>query len=355
MMHVTSPAGVPSAERSVRTEPSPPPHLQLIEMGAAIWKARAIYAAAALGLADLLAPGPRSAKELAESTRTHEPSLYRLLRALAGCGVFREVEPHRFGLTELGSALKTGAPGAARATLLTIAGDWQWQAWQHFVHTLRTGEPGLRKAFDTELFPFLAANPQIGATFDEAMVGMYGGLGPTLLDAYDFSGIRKVIDIGGGTGRLIAALLESHHNLVGAVFEIPQAAAEARRFLSDASLDSRCEVIEGDFFDSIPTGYDAYILAHVLHDWDDVRATSILRNCRRSVPSGGRLLIVEALLPDNDAPHHSKMIDLLMMTVTGGAERSAANFSKLLAATDFEVARVLATPTHQSIIEAVPM
>jgi ubiquinone/menaquinone biosynthesis C-methylase UbiE len=294
-------------------------------------------------------------EELATFSGTHAPSLYRLLRALAGCGVFREVEPERFALTELGSALKTGAPGAARATLLTIAGDWQWQAWQHFLHTLRTGEPGLRKALGTELFPFLAANPQLGATFNEAMVGMYGGLGPTLVKAYDFSSIPKIIDIGGGTGRLMAAILESHQNVLGAVFELPQTAAEAQRFLSDASLASRCEVIEGDFFKSVPAEYDAYILAHVLHDWDDARAVSILRNCRRSVASGARLLIVEALLPDNDAPHHGKMMDLLMMTVTGGVERSAAEFSKLLASADFEVRRIVATSTHQSLIEAIPV
>src|SRR3954453_636309 len=135
----------------------------------------------------------------------------------------------------------------------------------------------------------------------------------------------------------------------------PASAVEAKRFLSAASLDSRCEVVEGDFFESVPAGYDAYILAHVLHDWDEARALSILRNCRWSVPSGGRLLIVKALLPDNDAPHHGKLIDLLMMTVTGGAERTAAEFSKLLAAADFEVTRILATSTHQSIIEAQPI
>jgi hypothetical protein len=139
------------------------------------------------------------------------------------------------------------------------------------------------------------------------------------------------------------------------VFELPQAAAEARTFLSNNSLASRCEVIEGNFFDSIPTGYDAYMLAHVLHDWEDARAVSILRNCRRSVPLSGRLLIVEALLPDNDAPHHGKMIDLLMLAVTGGAERTKSDFSKLLAAAEFAVARIIATPTHQSIIEAVPI
>ena len=355
MTHAMSPRTLPSAETSMQVEPALSPHLQLIESGAALWKARAIYAAAELGLADLLATGPRCVKELAQCSGTHEPSLYRLLRSLAGCGVFRELEHRRFELTELGSALKKGAPGAARATLLTIAGDWQWHAWQHLLHTLRTGETGLRKAFGTELFPFLAANPQHEAAFNEAMVGMYGDLGAMLAEAYDFSSIRKVIDIGGGTGRLIAAILKRHKNAFGAVFELPQAAVEAQRFFSAASLDSRCEVIEGDFFESIPAGYDAYILAHVLHDWDDGRVVSILRNCRRSIPSEGRLLIVEALLPDNDAPHHGKMMDLLMMTVAGGAERTATEFSKLLAAADFAVTRVLATATHQSIIEAQPV
>jgi predicted O-methyltransferase YrrM len=330
------------------------PHAQLIEMGIAIWKARAVYAAAALGLADLLAAGPRSAEALAIETETHAPSLYRLLRALAACGLFREVETRQFAITPLGAALQSGAPGAARSTILTLAGDWQWKAWEHFLGSLRTGESGLKSSSGKSLFDFLAACPEDGARFDDAMVGMHGALGPALLAAYNFSKFASVVDVGGGTGRLLETLLGSNAKQKGILFEQPATAALARQHLETAGLMQRYEVIEGDFFEGVPAGHQAYILSHVLHDWDDEQCISILRNCRRAIAPGGLLLIVEAVLPVGDAPHHGKMMDLLMLTVTGGKERTALEFGDLLGAANFALARVIPTSTHQSIVEAMP-
>jgi SAM-dependent methyltransferase len=344
----------PSADPAAPGAVPAAPHAQLIEMGIAIWKARAVYAAAALGLPDFLARGPRSAEELAAETKTHAPSLYRLLRALAACGLFREPRPRLFAITPLGAALQSGAPGAARSTILTLAGDWQWKAWDHFLHSLRTGEPGLKSSSGKSLFDFLAACPEDGARFDDAMVGMHGALGPALVAAYDFSKFASVVDVGGGTGRLLEALLGSDAKQKGVLFEQPATAAFARQHLQNTGLAERCEVIEGDFFESVPPGHEAYILSHVLHDWDDEQCVSILRNCLRAIAPGGRLLIVEAVLPPGDAPHHGKMMDLLMLTVTGGKERTAAEFADLLAAANFALARVIPTSTHQSIVEAVP-
>jgi hypothetical protein len=346
--------GVPSAEPAIRAQEGRPPHVQLIEMAVAIWRARAIYAAAELGLADLLADGPRSAEELAQATGMHAPSLYRLLRALAGCGVLTEIEARKFATTGLGQALRTGAPGAARSTVLTLAGDWQWQAWHHFLDSLRTGRPGLANAFGADLFSYLRENPEHGARFNEAMVGMYGAVGQAVVAAYDFSHFSSVADLGGGTGRLLATILQSNGRLRGALFELPETASEARCFFEAAGLAARCDVIDGDFFQSVPSGHDAYLLAHVLHDWTDEQALSILRNCRYAMAQDGKLLIVETVLPEGNAPHHAKLMDLLMLTVTGGVERTANEFARLLAAADFKLTRVIATSTHQSIIEAVP-
>jgi SAM-dependent methyltransferase len=279
----------------------------------------------------------------------------RLLRALAGCGVLREVQPRKFATTALGEALRTGAPGAARSTVLTLARDWQWQAWHHFIDSLRTGEPGLANAFGMDLFSYLGANPEDGARFDEAMVGMYGGLGQAVLAAHDFSRLDSVIDLGGGTGRLLAAILQSNEHLRGTLFELPETASEARRFFEASGLAARCDVIPGNFFKSVPSGYDAYLLAHVLHGWTDEQALPILRNCRQAIAPAGKLFFVETVLPEGDAPHHGKLMDLLMLTVTGGVERTAEEFAQLLAAANFRLTRIVPTSTHQSVIEAMPV
>jgi SAM-dependent methyltransferase len=345
---------LPSAE-SMMSAQERPPHVQMIEMAVAIWRARAIYAAAELGLADLLAEGPRTSDELAESTSMHAPSLYRLMRALAGLGVLTEVQPRTFAATALGEALRTGAPGAARAAVLTLAGDWQWQAWRHFLESLKTGKTGLAAAFNMDLFSYLRDNPEQGARFNEAMVGMYGAVGQAVVAAYDFSSFGSVADLGGGTGRLLGTILQSHERIRGALFELPETAAQARCFFDASGLAARCDVIAGDFFESVPRGYDAYLLAHVLHDWADEQSLAILRNCRQAIPPDGKLLIVEAVLLQGDAPHHGKLMDLLMLTVTGGVERTADEFTQLLAKADFRLTQVISTSTHQSVVEAVPV
>src|SRR5438552_2996263 len=233
-----------------------PPHLALIEMAAAIWKARAVYAAARLELADLIGDGRRTVEELAHATGTHVPSLRRLLRALASCGVLTEVEPARFALTPLGAALRTGAPGAARATVLTLGGDWQWQAWGRFLHSLQTGQPAMGEAFGCGVFDYLTANPQDGAHFNEAMVGMHGADGPAVVKAYDFSSLRAVVDLGGGTGMLLTTILQANPHLRGMVVELPETVPQARQLIECRGLSNRCDAVAGDFFKHVPPGHD---------------------------------------------------------------------------------------------------
>lgn len=345
---------VPNAQAPSVAHTSMPPHIQVIQMGVAIWQARAVYAAAELGLADLLANGMRSAEELARVTGMHAPSLYRLLRALASCGIVSEPVAGRFATTLLGDALRDGAPGAARATILTIAGSWQWRAWDNFLHALRTGESGVKAAFGKGLFEFLAEEPVHSARFNEAMVGMHGAVAPAVVAAYDFSRFDSIVDVGGGKGALLAAILLAHPRLQGVLFDLPETENGARNYLAEAGLAIRCKFSAGDFFNAVPRGHDAYVLAHILHDWTDEQSVAILRNCREAIPRHGRLLIIEAVLPDGDTPHHGKLMDLLMLTVTGGAERSADQFGSLLRASGFRLARIHPTTTHQSVVEAVP-
>jgi hypothetical protein len=353
-LHFQAAVDVPNAQLNGRSLPDMPPHLKLIQMGVAIWGARAVYAAAELGLADHLANGARSVDDLASATRTYGPSLFRLLRALASCGLVTETAPGSFANTPLGEALRDGAPGAARATLLTIAGSWQWKAWGNFMHALRTGESGVKAEYGKDLFEFLADEPEHSARFNEAMIGMHGAVAPAVVAAYDFSRFGSLIDVGGGKGALVAAILKAHPRLHGVLFDLPETGNDARDYLASAGLSSRCTFEGGDFFDRVPCGHDAYVLAHVLHDWSDEQSIAILRKCHAAVPAHGRLLIVEAVLPDGDTPHHGKLMDLLMLTVTGGVERNAQEFARLLTASGFRLIHIYSTSTHQSIIEAVP-
>jgi SAM-dependent methyltransferase len=344
--------GVPNAQ--TRAPTGIPPHVQLIQMGVAIWQARAVYAAAELGIADLLAEGPREIEEIARETGTHVQSLSRLMRALASCGIVEAIRPGLFATTTLGAALRDSAPGAARATILTIAGSWQWKAWDQFLHALRTGQSGVRAAFGKDLFEFLSGEPVHSARFNDAMVGMHGAVAPAVVAAYDFSRFHSIVDVGGGKGGLLIEILKMHPDMTAVLFELPETEKHARDHIVESGLGERCAFQAGDFFERLPPGHDAYVLAHVLHDWVDSDAIAILRKCREALPAGGRLLIVEAVLPDGNTPHHGKLMDLLMLTVTGGVERSQSEFGQILMKSGFRLARVYPTTTHQSIIEAFP-
>lgn len=347
-------ANMPNAENIAIVQEGQYHHIQLIQMVVAIWTARAVFAAAELGLADILGERALAVDELAQRTNTHPDALRRLLRALASRGILTETAPGCFALTTLGATLKSGAPGAARATLLTLGGDWQWQAWGEFLYSLRTGKPGLQKSSGLPLFDYLAKYPQDGARFNEAMVGMHGAVGSAVVCAYDFSAFNTIVDVGGGTGKLLTTILKSAPRARGLLYELPDVLPQARGLIEEAGLSARCDVAGGDFFQSVPAGHDAYILAHVLHDWTDEQALPLLRSCRKAISPNGRLLIVEAVLPPGDIPHHGKLMDLLMLTVTGGMERSEEEFRRLLSAADFRMKRVVKTTTHQSVVEAEP-
>ena len=329
-----------------------PPHAQVIQMAMSYTVSRAVFACAKLGVADLLAKGPRRSDELAANCGAHPGAMFRLLRAAASLGVFTEVSPRTFALTPTGEALKTGAPGAARSTVMAIAGDWAWRSWGEVEHSMRTGETGAEKALGMGVFDYLGKHPEEASLFNDAMIGVHGAEPAAVAKAYDFSGLKTLVDIGGGTGNLIAAILAATPGLKGLIYDLPHVAAAARDRLSGLKLSGRCDVAGGSFFESVPAG-DAYIMSHIIHDWDEARCLKILGNCRKANPRA-KVLIVEMVIPPGDAPHPGKMLDLMMLVAPGGMERSEEEYAALLAKAGYGMTRVVPTESAVSVVEGTP-
>ena len=331
-----------------------PPHAQVIRMATAYWLSRAVYAAARLGIADLLKDEPRAAEDLAAATGTSAPALRRVLRALASVGVFRTDEQGRFALTPLGAALQSDAPGAARSTVITMAGEWFWAAWGDVLHAVRTGETGLQQALGVSEYEYLAQHPEEAAHFNAAMIGMHGDEPAAIVEAYDFSGFQRVVDVGGGSGNLLGTILTANPHLRGVLLDRPQVVPDAERNLSAAGVADRCQVVGGDFLEAVPEGGDIYVVSHCIHNWDEPGCVRILANCRRAMPQAGRLLIIEAVVRPGDEPDPAKLLDLAMLLIPGGQERSQDEYRLLLEKAGFRLTRVVPTRTSASIIEAIP-
>lgn len=331
-----------------------PPHAQLIQMGTAAWVSAIVNIAAQLGLADRLAAGPKSADELAGAMGLHAPSLHRLMRSLAGLGILTEGDAQRFGLTALGEALETGAPGAARATLIAFSGPF-WHGWEETLHALQTGRTGFEKAFGMNFFEYLRQHPEAASYFSEAMVGFHGAEPPAVAAAYDFSQFKTIVDVGGATGNLIAAILSQHAGPRGILFDRPYVVADAPALLKSRGVEDRVAIVGGDFFATAPAGGDAYVLSHVIHDWDEERCLTILGHCRKAIKPDGKLLIVEMVLPPGDTPHPGKVLDIVMLVFPGGQERTQEEYAPLLAKAGFRLTRVVPTASAVSIVEAVPV
>ncbi len=333
----------------------PAAHEQLIQMGVGFWVSRIVYAAAKLGLADKLADGPKDAEALAGPTGTHAPSLHRLMRTLAGLGILTEDDEKRFALTPLGEALKSDAPGSARSTLIALAGQWQWQGWGELMHSLETGQTGVEKALGMPLFDYLAQAPEEASHFSAAMVGLHGAEPPAVAEAYDFSTFGTVADIGGATGNMLAAILNRHADPKGLLFDRPHVVQEAPSFLAARGVADRVRIERGDFFTAVPEGGDAYLLSHIIHDWNEDQCLTILGHCRKAMRAKGRLLIIEMVLPAGDTPHPGKILDITMLVVPGGQERTEAEYAELVAKAGFRLDRVVPTASAVSVLECVPV
>jgi SAM-dependent methyltransferase len=330
-----------------------PPGAQLFEMITGFYLWWMLYVVAERGVADLLVDGPQTSVELARAAGLHEPSLYRVLRSLSSVGVFTEESPRSFALTPLGSALRTGDPSGARD--LMMCAPWFSRAWSEFPRTVATGENGVQLAFGMPIWEFLKQHPQDSAYFNGAVRAVGSAEPRAVAAAYDFSGVRRLVDVGGGIGALLAAVLDRYPLVDGVLFDRSDVIDEARTTLAELGVAERCEVVGGDFFAALPESADAYLLSHVLHDWDDERCVTILRNCRRAMDPDGRLLIVEMVLPAGDAPHPGKILDMAMLVYsTGGVERTEEEFGDLLDRGGFRLTRVVPTQSAVSVIEAAP-
>jgi O-methyltransferase domain/Dimerisation domain len=328
-----------------------PPRFQLQQMISSYWIASAIGVAANLGIADRLADGPKSSDELAQATGSHPRALYRLLRALAGVGIFTEVEPERFGLTPMAEALQTDAPASLYGYAVYLCNDLLWRTWSQLGYSVQTGQPAFKHLFGLDPWEYRVRHPEFAASFNAAMTGVSTQIAQAVTGAYDFSGVGTVVDVGGGHGGLLTALLRANPGLHAVLFDLPQVIKEAREPLRAAGLLERCDLVAGDMFEAVPADGDLYMLSRVIHDWDDNRAVTILANCRRVMGRHSTLLLVEEVIPPGDVPFYGKLGDLNMLVLAGGQERTEAEYRALYAAAGFTLRQIIPTRSRMSLLE----
>lgn len=320
-------------------------------LGAAL--SRAICTVADLGIADHIDPGvPRSAAQLAKATGCHERSLYRALRFLASHGLFQETSDGEFDHTGLSAVLRTDAAGSFRAAAQLF--HKIFSAWDGLDHAVRTGEPGFRKVYGKPVFDYVGAHPELAAVFDAGMTSMHGHETEAMIEAYDFGAVQVLADVGGGNGSLLGAVLQRYPKMRGILFDLGHVVERAKANLKRYDIGDRCQVIEGSFFETVPSGADAYLLRHILHDWTDEQCLQILGRCRTVIPTNGRLLIVECVIPTGNKPSSSKDYDMTMMVFPGGLERTEPEFRTLCHQAGFELISVTPTSTMSSVLEGRP-
>lgn len=327
------------------------PQEAIFQMITGYWVSQAVVAAAELGIADRVADEPKSCAELARVTGTQPDALYRLLRALAGAGVLRQVEDGRFGATPLSACLQTNAPESMRA--YAQLQTYQYGPWGELLQSLRTGETAFDTLFGQPLFPFLEQNPEASAVFDASMRDLTSRVADAVLAAYDFSPFGTLVDVGGGSGQMIEAILHAHPTLRGVLFDQPHVVENARQQDVAQGFGERLDFVAGDFFREVPTGGDAYLLKMIVHDWNDEEAVTLLHACHRAMAPGARLLVIEGIVPPVNEDSLNNWIDLTMMMITGGRERTEPEYRELFQQAGFAITRIVPTSTEMSIIEAI--
>jgi hypothetical protein len=326
------------------------PHEYVMQLALGHVAARTVHALAHFRIADHLASGARTAADLARLTQAHQASLLRLLRAAAALRLVAEDEELRFVLTPLGEALRAEAPRHAASAALAMGAPDVWRALGELTRSIETGEPLPERLGGAK--PFASTAPAQGSRAAQTMIAFYGDEPAAVVEAYDFSPFRLVADIGGSSGNLLSTILRRHHALLGILYDLPYTAAAAREMLEERGVADRCRVISGSFFDSVPAGADAYILSHVIHDWPEEKCELILRNVRRAIPSGRRLLVVEPLVTSGSESDEAKFLDVIALAITGGRHRTLEDFRALLGRTGFRLTRVIATAAEVTILES---
>ena len=336
------------------TTDAPAPRDALMGMIGGYRVSQALYAAATLGLADLLDDGPLTVQELAERTATDAPALARLMRALAGVGVFAEADG-RFALTPPAAYLRASVPGSLRARAMNIGQPYVWTTWGHLLDSVRTGQPAFPSLYGMSAWEYREAHPEANAVFNQTMTDLSAGVINAILESYDFSDIGTVVDVGGGEGALLAAILAVNSRTRGILFDQPHVVRTAATILEEAGVAERCEVVTGSFFDAVPAGGDAYILTRILHDWDDTSASRILRSCREAIADTGKLCVVDWVIRPGNDPDPAKYMDLHVLVMLGGRERTADELGRLFAEAGFCLTRIVPTSSGLSVVEGAPV
>ena len=325
------------------------PAQHIVRLGFGFAVSQALRVVADLEIADRMAAGERSVDDLAAESGSHADALYRIMRLLAAEGVFREISARRFVLTEVGAALRSDKPGGPRDFIRMLNRE-PYLAFAQLGHSVRTGLPAFDEVFGKPRFEWLAEHADEAALFQRAMVALGQGSNEAVAEAYDFAQFSRVVDVGGGHGQLLSAILARNPHLSGVLFDLPSGVAAAQAGVGGAL--PRTEFITGSFFESVPLGADVYVLKKVIHDWNDQQSIAILRRCRDAMTPKGRVLLAETLVPPGDEPHSIKLIDANMLVVTGGVERSEAEYATLFVAAGLRLERVISTAQPICILEA---
>ena len=330
----------------------PPEREALFRMISGYQLTQLVHVAAVLGIADLLGDGPRTADDLAAQVGANSDRLYRVLRAMAAVGVFEEHEGRRFALTPTSELLRADNPESLRPMAIFLGGA-SYRTWSELLYGVMSGETPAQKVFGMPGFEYLQQDPEAGAAFDATMTVISRRAVRALLDGYDFSSVHTVVDVGGGQGILLAGILKANPRLHGILFDQPNVVATAGSTLEQAGVADRCELVGGDFFRTVPSGGDIYILRSIVHDWDDMPATTILTNCERAMAEGGKVLVMESVVDAGEKSVGAKMLDVQMLVMTGGRERTVDEFRELFAGAGLEVGRVIPVGVDGRIVEGV--
>jgi hypothetical protein len=322
--------------------PSPQDFGEMFNLVSGYRISQAIYVVVELGIPDLLAAGPRRCDELARKTNAHAPTLFRILRFLTGAGLFNELGPGEFELTRLGSTLRSDLPGSFHPGVRFLLTEFEWTPWGRLIHSVRTGETAFDHVHGMGPFEYFRKNAEASAVFNSAMTSLSARSGTGIVELYDFSGHRNVVDVGGGHGFLLATILRANPTMRGVLFDLPDVVAGAGHVLENFAVRDRCEVVGGSFFDPLPKGGDAYVLRQIVHDWDDDRALAILRNCRAAMTRTGKVLVIERqIVPDHREAMRVLYADLEMLVNVGGMERTDAEYRSLFEKAGFRLTTIV--------------
>jgi hypothetical protein len=312
-----------------------------------------LYAAARLGVADHMNGDAAAVEKLAACTGAQMGPLYRVMRLLGAVGVFEELPGRRFRLTQMGELLRSDAPGSLRPFAIQLGDAWSTRPWEHFTETVRTGVDGVTQAFGKQLFELLAEEPEQSEHFNQSMTALSAAMLEPILRAYDFGGVRRAADVGGGHGKLLASILKRYPEMTGVVFDLPEVVAGACGRAHLAGCEDRIEFEAGSFFERVPAGCDAYLMKFILHDWSDTHCETILRAIRKEMRPESRLVVIEQLVTPDTRLCPAKLLDIEMLALTvGGRERTEAEFREMFAGAGMRLTRVARTESPVSVLEA---